>query len=290
MPLVSMPKQAVQPATPWPALLVRSDQGSVLIVADLHIGFEHSLSESGMSIPSQMPKLLKRLEEVIDRYRPQKLLFLGDVKHGIPSISDYEWEEIPTFFEKLLQRISDITVVPGNHDGDLEPLLPREVKLVEVTGIRLSAKGFWIGLFHGHAWPSPEVVASDLLVIGHNHPTAQFRDALGLRIIRPVWVRAWLRREELAKAFLRQRGVKRVEGSPIEAFEERYGLPMRAESLVVMPSFNEFFGGIKVNAGGNRFLGPVMRSGAVDIDCAEVYLLDGTFLGSIEFLRSLYAE
>ena len=61
-----------------------------------------------------------------------------------------------------------------------------------------------------------------------------------------------------------------------------------------MPSFNDFLGGQAINrriVGGSKesraeYIGPVLRSGAVDLDNAEVYLLDGTFLGKIEHLRA----
>jgi hypothetical protein len=60
-----------------------------------------------------------------------------------------------------------------------------------------------------------------------------------------------------------------------------------------MPSFNEFLGGKPLNrrkAGGNeleRIVGPVLRSQAVDVEKAETYLLDGTYLGTLDQLRTL---
>ncbi len=36
-----------------------------------------------------------------------------------------------------------------------------------------------------------------------------------------------------------------------------------------------------------RVAGPVLRSGAVDMKNAEAYLLDGTFLGTLEQLETL---
>ena len=53
-----------------------------------------------------------------------------------------------------------------------------------------------------------------------------------------------------------------------------------------MPSFNDFLGGRPVNEtrprkeiGAEALIGPVLRSEAVDVDNAELYLLDGTYLG-----------
>ncbi|HXX87015.1 MAG TPA: hypothetical protein VEH86_01020, partial [Candidatus Acidoferrum sp.] len=64
--------------------------------------------------------------------------------------------------------------------------------------------------------------------------------------------------------------------------------------LLIMPSFNEFLGGRPMNersvgADGKAgvMMGPVLRSEAVDMDMAETYLLDGSFLGTLGELRML---
>ena len=60
-----------------------------------------------------------------------------------------------------------------------------------------------------------------------------------------------------------------------------------------MPAFNQFLGGRPINERkkGKRkteaFIGPILRSGSVNIDDAEVYLLDGTFLGTVDQLKAL---
>ena len=61
-----------------------------------------------------------------------------------------------------------------------------------------------------------------------------------------------------------------------------------------MPSFNDFLGGRPINKtrprkeiGSEALIGPVLRSEAVDVDEAELYLLDGTFLGTLNQLRQL---
>jgi hypothetical protein len=61
-----------------------------------------------------------------------------------------------------------------------------------------------------------------------------------------------------------------------------------------MPSFNDFLGGRAVNEthpgkvlGSEALIGPVLRSNAVDVGKAELYLLDGTFLGTLNLLRQL---
>jgi hypothetical protein len=74
--------------------------------------------------------------------------------------------------------------------------------------------------------------------------------------------------------------------------EEKYHVKLRARRCVFVPPFNDFLGGRPVNArrieethAGER-LGPLLRSGAVDLDDAEVHLLDGTFLGRVKQLKA----
>jgi metallophosphoesterase superfamily enzyme len=55
-----------------------------------------------------------------------------------------------------------------------------------------------------------------------------------------------------------------------------------------MPTFNDLMGGLPVNSETPKsLLGPLFRSKAVEVDDFDVYLLDGTFLGRVDFLRGL---
>jgi metallophosphoesterase superfamily enzyme len=53
----------------------------------------------------------------------------------------------------------------------------------------------------------------------------------------------------------------------------------RPEEIIIMPSFNRLLGGSPVNVAEGGFLGPIMNSGTVDIDNAQIFLLDGVHLG-----------
>ena len=61
-----------------------------------------------------------------------------------------------------------------------------------------------------------------------------------------------------------------------------------------MPSFNDFLGGRPINMAKPQergqtqaMIGPVLRSDGVDLDNSEVYLLDGTYLGTLNQLRRM---
>ena len=267
----------------YPALSIVSDSEKTLVIADLHIGFEFELSKMGVGVPSQVPRLRHRLLEIIGMEPPDRLLILGDIKHSVPEIPLQEWEMIPTFFEEICSVIPQVGIIPGNHDGNVEPLLPREVKLLSPRGVKLEN----IALLHGHAWPSPHLLSAEWLIIGHNHPTIKLVDRAGFRVLEPVWLRLRLDGSRLAKEFLRYRGVS-IGGDPRATLRERFEVEVRDSILIVMPSFNDMLGGAPVNtADPKEMLGPLLGPEVADINQAEVYLVDGTLLGSVGQLRDL---
>ncbi|MFQ5919592.1 MAG: hypothetical protein ACE5I4_06050, partial [Thermoplasmata archaeon] len=94
------------------------------------------------------------------------------------------------------------------------------------------------------------------LLMGHNHPTLLFPDRLGPRTYERCWVRA-----------------------PFVADHPRY--ERRPKELVLVPAFNEFSGGTPMNETGRRHLGPILKSGMVGMERAQVYLLNGAYLGRL---------
>jgi metallophosphoesterase superfamily enzyme len=99
--------------------------------------------------------------------------------------------------------------------------------------------------------------------------------------------------EALGKVLLRKAGVK-IKGSVADTLKEHFDVDLAASELYIMPSFNDFLGGRPINErrprkeiGTESLIGPVLRSEAVDVDNAELYLLDGTYPGTLSQLRSL---
>ncbi|MGA2766941.1 MAG: metallophosphoesterase [Candidatus Bathyarchaeia archaeon] len=279
----------ITPLPPFPAALLKSRGTRLMAVADLHIGWEMSLSGKGIHVPTQTPKLLNRLMDLLSEYKADELLVLGDVKHTVAKAEAMEWRDIPDFFSALKKRVQQVFIIRGNHDGNLEPLLPEGISVLPGTGVAFDDVGF----FHGHQWPSPALLKCKTLVMGHVHPVVVFRDPAGFRVTRQVWVKAGCDGSKLSEVLLRKHRVK-IEGSAEETFYEHYGMKPRASQLFIMPSFNDFLGGKPLNerrsTGSSRaemVTGPVLRSEAVDMRTAEAYLLDGTLLGTIEQLRIL---
>ena len=273
---------------PWPALL--ADIGErVLIVADLHIGLEYELSKAGVNIPYQTERIQGELLALCKEHKPDRLVIAGDVKHGVPVTSFQEKRELPTLFEVLLTEVPRIDVTRGNHDGNIQDLATKGVEIHSSKGIILG-DDFKIAIFHGHAWPKPKALEADCLIAGHNHPTVQLRTPLGIRMVQRAWVKGVAEPEKLAKAFLQQENVK-FEGDTVAAFNEHYDAEMGCPEMILMPTFNDLLGGLPVNGEvPQSLLGPMLRRNAINTENFEVYLLDGTYLGKVGFLRELNAR
>jgi len=276
----------IRPYIPWPALLIKNKE-KIVVVSDLHLGYEFELAEMGINLPSQTKKLKENLVQLIEKSKPDRLIFLGDVKHSIPKISLQEWRDLPDFLREIGGKVSLIQIVPGNHDGRMAAFSASNVEIVSGRGLLLKGKDK-IGLFHGHAWPSSKLFEAKIWLIGHNHPTIQFKSLFGFKVSKPVWVKIPINKKKLVKSFLKSRNVKIGEKNPEDVLMEKYGVKANCSSLIVMPAFNELLGGLPFNIKSqNELLGPVLRSEGIILEKSEVFLLDGTYLGFLKNLRKI---
>lgn len=266
---------ALKPFFPEPALLIQREDYTVLTVADLHIGWESSLSDYGIYIPSQTKRLLKKIVELLTMLKPQMLILLGDVKHAIVRFEKTEWVDVPEFLKTVKNLVEKVVIVPGNHDGDLETLTPEGIEIVESGGLALWDE---VGFFHGHSWPKPELFKCQTLVIGHVHPAVALRDRFNSRFLKRVWVKAHIEPERL-----KQHLSKRIKTSSFELHFKR---------LIIMPSFNDFMRGRAINEDDFEettigAISPILRTGCIDMEKSEIYLLDGIYIGSFKDIREI---
>jgi len=278
----------IAPLPPYPAAIIKTQKTSAIVIADLHIGWEIALAQKGIHVPSQTPKILAKLTSLISTYKPEKLFILGDIKHTVATAEIGEWRDVPDFFNELRRQVQEICVVRGNHDGNLEPLLPENIGLAPAAGTIFGE----VGLFHGHQWPTPALLQCRTLIMGHVHPVVAFRDPGGFRITRQVWIKAACNGAQLARVLLQKHRIK-IGKTPEETLRKYYKIKPLTTQLFIIPPFNDFLGGKPLNEKNLRdtrkqmIVGPVLRSETVDLENAETYLLDGTFLGTIAQLRRL---
>jgi putative SbcD/Mre11-related phosphoesterase len=274
---------------PEPAALIKEKKTNTLVIADPHLGWEMALQAKGIHVPSQTPKLLQKLITLLDQHRPDKLLILGDVKYTVVKTELGEWHDIPDFFSELKNHVGEIEIVRGNHDANLEPLLPENIRLLPATGIIIDD----VGLFHGHRWPSPTLLKCKTLIMGHLHPVVVFRDPASFKLTREIWVKGKINTTQLSKILLQKHRIK-IEKTPEKTMQKHFNFKPRSNQILIMPSFNDFLGGRPINETkytknqtAKTLIGPLLRSETIDIDNAELYLLDGTYIGTLSQLKQL---
>ncbi len=87
-------------------------QQNLLIAADVHLGKVGHFRKAGIAIPRDMEQNdLAILSDLIEEYRPQGILFLGDLFHSDMN-ADWDW------FALWRERHAglEITLIRGNHD------------------------------------------------------------------------------------------------------------------------------------------------------------------------------
>jgi len=243
---------SVEPVPDEPAAVAEGDGDRALVVADYHAGIERAIAvEHGVEIDSRADRRRERLLSLLDRTDPDRVVFLGDLMHSIGDPGGAERGEIEVLFEHL--PAVPVTLVKGNHDGGIEDW----VDGVDVTDSRGVCLGD-VGFVHGHTWPAPAVIETEVVCVGHEHPCVRLTDEVGGSRIERVWLRGPLHREP---------------------FDQRPGaddLDWRDPDAIVFPAFNELAGGTWVNLPDQSFLAPFFPEA---LDGADAYLLDGTRLG-----------
>ena len=256
------------------ALITDRKHGRILAIADVHLGIEHELYSNGIVIAPQAEKFYKEIESLLRITKAGKLVIIGDLKHKIPGISFREVRELPKLIEPIAAKVETI-LVKGNHDTELEDLIGAHVEIKDANGFAIGPYGF----FHGHAWPAKELLKCDYLFTAHIHPTVEFVDDFGFRIVEKVWAKGTLDEKILRKKY--SIGSKRRKG---RGGEFKFG---KLETTI-FPAFNPIISGMPLNSRRGRaegYMGPLMRSGALKPQNMEAYMLDGTPLGIIEKMK-----
>lgn len=265
-------------------LIIQGDSVSALVISDLHLGIEEEISEErGIHFPLQDTIIIERVKTLVKKYKLSRLYIVGDIKHTILADISYNWEILPEFMQSLAGIVETI-VIPGNHDGDLESLLPRSVELVDVHGIVIGTDDEKVGLYHGHSWPAPELLETSLIIAGHSHPSvSRFRT-----VSRPEIGRNDRRRYAGSVPVVLNSGLQK------NCVRQHLGMLEIPEddkaTLTTLPSFNQLISGISVNSPRLEFQGPLFENSCVDIPNTEVFSIDGLYLGTIGWMREQFNE
>ncbi len=230
-----------------PALILEGKKKS-LIVTDIHIGFENSLASNEIFIGknSTINETIQELSEIIDAENPDSIILLGDIKSSIKSISRNEWDEVPMFFKKIREKC-DVILVPGNHDANIQKLVPDNISMISSTGIVEEN----ILLTHGHTMPSENFSHVDKIIMGHIHPVFFQEDSVinGQR----VWLSIKTEKENI--------------------FPNKSG----ELEIIVIPSFNKYFYATHRKKY-KKSISPIIDK-IKTVSSARIVTLDGTIIG-----------
>ncbi len=231
-----------------PALILEGERKN-LIVTDVHIGFENSMASNEIFIGknSTINESIQELTEIIDSEKPDSVILLGDIKSSIKSISRTEWDEVPLFFKKIREKC-DVTLIPGNHDANIQRLVPDNISMISSTGMVEED----ILLTHGHTMPSENFSHVNKIIMGHLHPVFFQEDSIinGQR----VWVSIKTEKENI--------------------FPNKSG----EIEITIIPSFNKYFYATHRKQY-KKSISPIINK-IKTISKAKIITLDGTIIGN----------
>ncbi len=198
----------------------------MIIISDLHLGLEGSVTYEGGYVPQfQLEGLIEDLELAKEETNASRILVNGDLKHEFSTTRYSEQKEIEKFLGFLSDSFEEVIVIQGNHDTFLENLVE---DVGEFKDHHLESGILFV---HGHQeFDDIEAEDYETLVIGHEHPALVLKDEIGVK--------------EKVDCFL-------------------YGKMRNGKNIVVMPAFSKISGGSKVNqVPSSELLSPVLRNQA----------------------------
>jgi putative SbcD/Mre11-related phosphoesterase len=238
-----------------PALLLQGESQN-LIISDLHIGFESKLASNEIFIGKNTTtdETINEIESIIDSVKADSLILLGDVKSSIKSISKTEWNDVPRFFKKMKDKI-DTVLIPGNHDANIQKLVPDGVSLISSAGMVVEN----ILLTHGHTMPSENFSHVDKIIMGHVHPVF-FQEGSVLNGQR-VWVSIKTEKQQI--------------------FPSASG----ELEIIIIPSFNKYFYATKKKYY-KKSISPILEK-IKKYSSAKIVTLDGTIIGDESIINQI---
>ena len=165
----------------------------VLIISDIHIGFEEALNKQGILVPRfQLKDLIQRVGRITsilkdNKLRVKKIIINGDLKHEFGRISEQEWKDTMKFLSFLKKKCNNILLIKGNHDNILGPIASKnEVEIKNYYRFKD------ILVTHGHKIPriayNKEIKT---IIIGHEHPAVSISDKLRSELFKAFLIGSW---------------------------------------------------------------------------------------------------
>ena len=201
------------------------EEQDLLVISDLHLGLEESLTKDGNYVPRhQMEGITEDIKDISEETEASRILVNGDIKNEFSTTRYSESKEIKEFFKTLKNSFDDVILIQGNHDNFVENVLERfDIRPIDY----LVEDG--ILFTHGHIGLEELEVDDDFstVVIGHEHPAIALEDEIGVR--------------EKVDCFL-------------------YGKNSEGLQIVVMPAFSPLSNGTAINeTPQHKLLSPILK-------------------------------
>lgn len=155
-----------------------------MAVADLHFGYERHRSARGALLPDWgMAACESAMLELVEGYRPECLILVGDVMDGSGSAG-----QTSAFLKRLSEKVNRVVCLRGNHD---RVALGREMEFRA-----WHQEGVFL-FHHGDRFEAVRAAQEDpdsrmIHVVGHAHPAVRIADGAGLRLKLPALVQECL--------------------------------------------------------------------------------------------------
>ena len=236
--------------------MILEEKKKYLVISDLHIGFENTLSSNKVFVGknSSIKQITNNVKNLIQEENVKSVILLGDVKSSTQSIYKNEWNDVPYFFDEV-KKMSEVILIPGNHDGNIQKLVTDEILMISSKGIVIDDTL----LTHGHTMPSENFSSVNRIIMGHIHPVFFHDDSLvnGQR----VWISLKTKKDMIFPSM----------SGEIE--------------ITILPAFNPYFYATEKRYY-KKAISPIIEKVKND-SIAKIITLDGAIIGNEVELQDL---
>jgi uncharacterized protein len=115
-------------------LVITNKNIKILVIGDLHLGYEAALRITGVSVHKRLfEEIYRKLDKIL--YENKKfdlVIFLGDIKHSFGNVLYDERKEAEEIIQLLKKYTKKIIIVRGNHDTLLKYTINnKNIKIVD---------------------------------------------------------------------------------------------------------------------------------------------------------------
>lgn len=155
-------------------LFIKEKGKRVLVIGDLHLGYEESMNRKGVMIARGMfNEMISEMNKIFEKIgKVDLVVLLGDVKHDFSTILKQESNDFMKLFDYLQEKCKEVVIVKGNHDSILEPIARR-------NGIVLKNHFVFEDVCFLHGDKDYEEIYDKKIrywIVGHAHPAIKLSD------------------------------------------------------------------------------------------------------------------